>query len=155
MAGNIIPAIATTNAVIAGVIVMQALHVLSGQEDKCKTVSFKVFHMQYLLIPLHPRWDNSPSSPVGQFPFVPGGTITLRPRWDIRPVTGFRNKWFLLGGIGSPTRNSQPGGPGLSFVWHLSPRPARHGWTLQRQSLNQYSSQGSQTHAKYFLSERF
>ena len=39
MAGNIIPAIATTNAVIAGLIVMEALKVLTGELDKCKTVS--------------------------------------------------------------------------------------------------------------------
>ena len=39
MAGNIIPTIATTNAVIAGLIVMEGLKVLSGHLDKCKTVS--------------------------------------------------------------------------------------------------------------------
>merc|ERR1712106_790930 len=38
MAGNNIPAIATTNAVIAGCIVMEAIKILNGQEDKCKTV---------------------------------------------------------------------------------------------------------------------
>lgn len=33
MAGNIIPAIATTNAIIAGLIVLQALHILRGTYD--------------------------------------------------------------------------------------------------------------------------
>jgi len=37
-AGNIIPAIATTNAVIAGCIVMEAIKILNKQADKCKTV---------------------------------------------------------------------------------------------------------------------
>lgn len=39
MAGNIIPAIATTNAVIAGLIVLEALKVLRGDFSKCRTVS--------------------------------------------------------------------------------------------------------------------
>ncbi|XP_032219123.1 SUMO-activating enzyme subunit 2 [Nematostella vectensis] len=38
MAGNIIPAIATTNAVISGIIVMQGLNILAGKLDKCKTI---------------------------------------------------------------------------------------------------------------------
>jgi ubiquitin-like 1-activating enzyme E1 B len=38
MAGNIIPAIATTNAIIAGLVVMEALKVLEGRSKDCKTV---------------------------------------------------------------------------------------------------------------------
>ncbi|PVZ98795.1 hypothetical protein BB558_005199 [Smittium angustum] len=40
MAGNIIPAIATTNAIVAGVAVVQASKIISGQLEKCKTVYF-------------------------------------------------------------------------------------------------------------------
>ncbi|SPO24871.1 related to ubiquitin-like protein activating enzyme [Ustilago trichophora] len=39
MAGNIIPAIASTNAIIAGMLVLQALHALSGKWDKMRWVS--------------------------------------------------------------------------------------------------------------------
>lgn len=38
MAGNIIPAIATTNAIIAGLIVLQLLKVLIGKLEECKTI---------------------------------------------------------------------------------------------------------------------
>lgn len=38
MAGNIIPAIATTNAIIAGLIVLESLKILSGQIESCRTV---------------------------------------------------------------------------------------------------------------------
>jgi ubiquitin-like 1-activating enzyme E1 B len=38
MAGNIIPAIATTNAVIAGIVVMQAYKILNGQLLQTKRV---------------------------------------------------------------------------------------------------------------------
>jgi ubiquitin-like 1-activating enzyme E1 B len=38
MAGNIIPAIATTNAVIAGYIVMRAINILQNEWSKCNNV---------------------------------------------------------------------------------------------------------------------
>uniref|UniRef100_A0A8B9JZU1 Ubiquitin-like modifier activating enzyme 2 n=1 Tax=Astyanax mexicanus TaxID=7994 RepID=A0A8B9JZU1_ASTMX len=41
MAGNIIPAIATTNAVIAGLIVLEALKVLNSDIQQCRTVREK------------------------------------------------------------------------------------------------------------------
>lgn len=37
MAGNIIPAIATTNAIVAGIMVLQAENVLLGHRDQCRT----------------------------------------------------------------------------------------------------------------------
>ncbi len=42
MAGNIIPAIATTNAVIAGLIVLEALKILNSDFDQCRTVKLAV-----------------------------------------------------------------------------------------------------------------
>ena len=41
MAGNIIPAIATTNAIVAGMMINQAIFILGGQINKCQTVSYK------------------------------------------------------------------------------------------------------------------
>ena len=42
MAGNIIPAIATTNAIVSGLIVLQALHLLRRSHDKMRNV-----HLQF------------------------------------------------------------------------------------------------------------
>ncbi|XP_075911219.1 SUMO-activating enzyme subunit 2, partial [Petromyzon marinus] len=56
MAGNIIPAIATTNAVIAGLIVLQALGTLScnGGVERCSTVTLTTtHHYSPLHSPLH------------------------------------------------------------------------------------------------------
>lgn len=38
MAGNIIPAIATTNAITAGIVVMRVFRVLMDEYDKCQSV---------------------------------------------------------------------------------------------------------------------
>jgi ubiquitin-like 1-activating enzyme E1 B len=50
MAGNIIPAIATTNAVIAGIVVMQAYKILDGQLAQTKRVRESVLVIVVLFI---------------------------------------------------------------------------------------------------------
>lgn len=47
MAGNIIPAIATTNAITAGIVVMRAFKVLEEKFDECQSV--------YVRLRLNPR----------------------------------------------------------------------------------------------------
>ncbi|KAL6260005.1 hypothetical protein P5V15_009912 [Pogonomyrmex californicus] len=53
MAGNIIPAIATTNAIIAGMIVLHAFRVLENNLRACKSVylRLKMNHRNQLLAP--------------------------------------------------------------------------------------------------------
>lgn len=50
MAGNIIPAIATTNAIIAGLIVLEAMKILQGRFKDCKTVSCYIYIHIFFLI---------------------------------------------------------------------------------------------------------
>ncbi|XP_031777196.1 SUMO-activating enzyme subunit 2 [Nasonia vitripennis] len=53
MAGNIIPAIATTNAIIAGVVVLHAFRILLKKLEDCKSVYLrpKMNHKNQLLVP--------------------------------------------------------------------------------------------------------
>ncbi|KAL1898705.1 E1 ubiquitin-activating protein uba2 [Ceratocystis pirilliformis] len=63
MAGNIIPAIATTNAISAGLSVIQALKVLQGHFDQIKEVYLTPFAPNRLLAPDKSRKPN-PECPV-------------------------------------------------------------------------------------------
>lgn len=53
MAGNIIPAIATTNAIIAGVVVLHAFNILQNNLESCQTVYLrpKPTHRNQLIVP--------------------------------------------------------------------------------------------------------
>ena len=63
MAGNIIPTIATTNAIVAGLCVLESFKVLKGQYDQAKEVFLTPFASQRLLAPDRCRPPN-PDCPV-------------------------------------------------------------------------------------------
>ena len=50
MAGNIVPAIASTNAVIGGIIVMEALNVISSNLSQCKSVSIQLIALITIIV---------------------------------------------------------------------------------------------------------
>ncbi|OTA98673.1 hypothetical protein M426DRAFT_325786 [Hypoxylon sp. CI-4A] len=63
MAGNIIPAIATTNAIVAGLCVLESYKVLRGDYDRAREVFLTPFAPQRLLATDRPREPN-PECPV-------------------------------------------------------------------------------------------
>ena len=69
MAGNIIPAIATTNAIIAGLIVMQAMTLLSGHSKAAKKVFLKAEASKPLGVYLPP--PPNPHCAVCQDVYIP------------------------------------------------------------------------------------
>ena len=90
MAGNIVPAIATTNAVIAGLIVMEALKILAGNFNKCRTVRALVGEwgggrghewdhgVMFCLVDLPPQVPQSSQTAASDQSSVPTQPLLLR-----------------------------------------------------------------------------
>ncbi|KAI6784291.1 Ubiquitin-activating enzyme E1-like protein [Emericellopsis cladophorae] len=101
MAGNIIPAIATTNAIVAGLCVLQSFKVLKGEYRQAKEVFLTPFAYGRLLAPDRSREPN-PACPVcGVF----NATIVVDPSRTtledvvegfLRKHLGFGEKEFVL-----------------------------------------------------------
>ncbi|KAI5717667.1 hypothetical protein M8J77_009353 [Diaphorina citri] len=66
MAGNIIPAIATSNAIVAGLVVLHAIHVLQARFSSCQTVYLrkKPNHRDQMIVPEKYLTAPNPTCPV-------------------------------------------------------------------------------------------
>ena len=62
MAGNIVPAIATSNAVIAGLVVLNAVNVLREQMDQCESVYLRKFPNPKNYVIVRERFLEKPNS---------------------------------------------------------------------------------------------
>jgi ubiquitin-like 1-activating enzyme E1 B len=99
MAGNIIPAIATTNAIVAGLCVLQARHILAHDLDKAKMVFLsKRADQAFVTEPLRPP---NPYCQVcgivrAELCIAPGTTLERVVR-DLRDRLGYGEEFSLLG----------------------------------------------------------
>lgn len=101
MAGNIIPAIATTNAIVAGLCVLQSFKVLKGEYAKSKEVFLTPFAPARLLAPDRSREPN-PDCPVCGVYFTSVAAdlsrATLKDLVDdvVKSKLGFEGKEFVV-----------------------------------------------------------
>uniref|UniRef100_A0A0B7K5X6 Ubiquitin-activating enzyme E1-like n=1 Tax=Bionectria ochroleuca TaxID=29856 RepID=A0A0B7K5X6_BIOOC len=101
MAGNIIPAIATTNAIVAGLCVLQSYKVLKGDYSQAKEVFLTPFGSARLMAPDRAREPNTDCPVCGVF----NATVTVDPAQTtlndiveglLRTHLGFGEKEFVL-----------------------------------------------------------